>query len=1092
MAAFLKSRRLHCALLGLVAIACGAEYLPEPPPLNQLPERHETVPAEVIHDLAWPAEANLNTASMQWALEDLVRGIGRVDSAEALNSLLERIEPLREENRVANYQSWVANLLTEMGEWLSLPGAELDAEAAQKYFAWRLKTGQMTSGSITWMVNNPDYRQPTEVDVKATTLLVDSLSELPIGNAALTPFILTQRATSLFYTGAMSAAEWNYKKVIEGYPNHPRAEAAQLMLGRVHMELGRDSIARADGVAGEPYLSRAVEAFENYLETYPEGRFVPSAHGWLGGIATLQGRYADALPSFLWQLEMQPTPEIGRSVLRDCDAILERLLAWDYIDQSLEDLPYDALARNPEVALLLASHVMDPITASAYIRYYGSGAARQPQANVDNLNILQDRLAIREQGGEILARLAAASSQLDGQSRRPEMLTAILAHAAFAKRDYVSVLALSGDQDLIANPSLFQLRALALHRLGRHEGVLEMGEEGELALLPPGVQEEYFFLKARALEEMKRRGEAVVAYLRPRKVPHEEGYEGGAFTTEMQERAKVLLALAPLSELIEGYSMALSLEEEDRKVLRRHLLRRALAESQFEIARTLLPGEDDADIERSDNNDVSPREWRAHIEPVITMSSAPGRAGDAGARHALALGDLYNQLGKHLRFGVLEDEALQILDNAITMGYALPEAQMTLDLGSPTFHALKLYLYGFEKAVDEELKFKLAVSANDALYRLSQESVYHAYRASQFEGMAPVRRWMASLEGRGLRDFVNYDYSIYSDKEDDLRFASMPGWQADIGLGLRWKKEILEDVSWQIPRTTTRTINSLLSRAASEPEVNLSELAAQLEGQVSIGWALPMDYSLSETLNVAEDRLVAMKALDYDLAQYRQYLDELEQMMRGIPIEVAKTILPDFIEYRRIAELPPRSEARIAALEAFLAAYPDSLKREAAMTRLARDLVLSHHPMPETRRRAKVAQPRLHRLPGVRMQRVPEVVPEAAAAVESYLTAYPAGRYLRDILYLKAHLATAAGKTSEAFELLDQLMTEERSSLDIDLGKLLAVSAQDLLDRDRRAATIKAFAEYPSMIDRLERLARPRFYLAQLRPFITHLRMQVE
>ena len=71
--------------------------------------------------------------------------------------------------------------------------------------------------------------------------------------------------------------------VVQDFPNHPRAEAAEFLLARCDFSDTRADSLSADDLAAAQ--KKAAHSFLAFRRKYPNGRFDSDALGWLGAIA---------------------------------------------------------------------------------------------------------------------------------------------------------------------------------------------------------------------------------------------------------------------------------------------------------------------------------------------------------------------------------------------------------------------------------------------------------------------------------------------------------------------------------------------------------------------------------------------------------------------------------------------------------------------------------------------------------------------------------------------------------------------------------------------------------------------------------------
>lgn len=1104
-----------------VGLACMPTYDPPPPLLDRFPQRHQVRSLDQLHAEIWGDANRVDVLAREAKCQDILVTLGLIETTADIDSLREKIANLREENRRRSYRAWLATWLIELDEWLQIDGAEALGGDAERYFAWRLRTAPLAAGepSDITAVRRLDYLGEQEYllrqQQRVERLLIEPLRLFAELDPAFGPYIDLQRATAQFYIGSFAAARWNYEQVRDKYPSHPRAEVAQLMIGRLEMAQGvtversNAAIRRAQlrqGVIAEPlvhdHFKRADTAFAEYLSRYPNGRFVAVAHGWRGGAKSRMGEDLEALGHFLDQLSAQPTAEIGRAVLQDCDLVFSDLISQSEWPEIAKNLPFGKLAANPEVAQLLVYELLDPITMRRYRNIHHSGEDFAVLLSDYNLAFVRQMLSPREEGAEVLSRLATAvAEQISAKGshvRHPAMLRSILARAAWSARDYETALDLTAGENDRLTPDNMHVRALSMAAVNDHEGLVALENDFRKLRRAPGLYEEYRFLKAKSLEGLGRAGEAVALYMEIARGQNDGLIDNSIYKRECEIRSEVLLRVAPTRQLLKGYSQALSLDAYEKDVFRRALLQRLLAEGNFTTAETLLADERD-DLEHTWPEDyqaeLTKARWDIYVTPIIrqrqrNLPTDP----TAQAMFFQTLGEAYLTLSRHAHFGRTEDDDV-VLQNAVTMGFDYEEAYEAIARSSTLFHALENFDKAAEVAVGDREKAEALEKANETLREYVEERRFTLLPSESVQGVNErAARYVMRLReecadtlqtGRAIE--WHFPESWASDRWLPGQNAS---WIVDAHLKSGWKNrqpdmqdERVED---RMLAGAVRLIDNILSRVLRE-KFDPQAMAAELREVVDGAWELSSSHQYAEQLNRGEDMALFLEQPGVTPETARVYLNFVGSPDIDRPIDPRLEPFHDFVFFSIITG-GKRSEERLGLLQAFARKYPDSPKHEAALARIARDAALLTQPMPDTRRLPRYDRPHLHRFPTVVFPRRAAQDATAAQAVAKYYERYPEGRFLDDVKFIDAYIAIGSGRMDRGAEILTELMDGEKSaSLDQDLGLLLAVIGLDLLDLDRRTAAVSALRNNPELTQYLRQLGERGTFLWRLEPFWKHI-----
>ena len=387
--------------------------------------------------------------------------------------------------------------------------------------------------------------------------------------------------------------QWGYeqfREVIRSYPDHPRAETALLMAGRAAFRSSLRGWGEPHSVEG---LALAEATFREYLETYPEGRYLGDVYGWLGGVETKREKFAEALGWYLKQLDTPNHPEIQRTASR----MVERLVGISLAHP--DDSIIDGIASRPQVAMGTVYWLVHAPEANLYNGFY------------DHPEVVK---RWRAHWLPLLADGVARHEDLWKENGATPWFLAIQAHAASNAGDQAKALALTNrNPDLLArSDDLAFVNALALQRSGKSAEAVDafraLLTDFPKSALRPGAQ----FRLATAHRDAGQSDAAVAVLLQLLPASREEGrvtgpyYQGwspyppgldlpsassalspdtsGATEIEVRQYLDALLRFGPLDELAGLAGMRAALPPEAWPSIRLILLGRALSESHAELA----------------------------------------------------------------------------------------------------------------------------------------------------------------------------------------------------------------------------------------------------------------------------------------------------------------------------------------------------------------------------------------------------------------------------------------------------------------------------------------------------------------------------
>jgi outer membrane protein assembly factor BamD (BamD/ComL family) len=300
------------------ALATGPMFDDTPP---ALPFYLQRLPAKSLEDIyaeTSPSAAPPQNIDFRQKVTQLVGELGVRPSSELTNELNRLLVEARHDYGQKEWSGrGLVNLLHDLLDLVSEGNG--DRAEWKRYAGWRLQ-------HLDWFGFTGD---PNVARADAKTLS-ERAAELQFQLAGATPSLQPHWMYLLgalgFKSGEDTRSQQWFERVVNQYPNHPRAEAALFMDGRCQLSRARTySDQEADIQRAAANRPRAQEIFERYLQKYPNGRFAGDAIGWLGAIAYDSGQYLSALQYYLRQTELSAHPELLRPALTMCEKILVRI-----------------------------------------------------------------------------------------------------------------------------------------------------------------------------------------------------------------------------------------------------------------------------------------------------------------------------------------------------------------------------------------------------------------------------------------------------------------------------------------------------------------------------------------------------------------------------------------------------------------------------------------------------------------------------------------------------------------------------------------------------------------------------------------------
>lgn len=1155
------------------SLACGPMFYQAPPSLGSYPERLPAKRWAQLFKEAAPLDASLPAGD---ALDAQCRNLPKTLATLDTKGRLAEIDRLLKQNRDGDYSSARANLLLELRE---LAADDATFETAESYIAWRTqpqpKAPQPPPADCPWNMEKEEW---TALKVAFATQINERLAmftrELEAAMPPLKPNWHVQRGAFLFQAGRFVDAAADFAAVLPKEPESPevaddtepaatappdltgRQLAATIMLARCEIETSRllgggPALQDGDDIPDNPKLNPQVPelrlaATTRLLSLIEQGKrhphpYVPDAHGWLAAIASDGGELGRAVEHQLDRLEAQPTREITRTVLRECDALFAKIIAANAgPDRGGSEYEWEPqfnaarIARHPLVARLFVQHAIDP-AADLELPLLGDNDSGD-RYTIDFLKqrILLPRpfigYAMRSLGRELLTR----KSRLD-----PVTLT-LVAWSSTEDGEHEQALALL-DQIRAEPPSdeTLQARATVLRRMGRHAEAVAVIDQ--LASLYPEspLSNNLSFQRAIGLFRAGRAGDAITAFAklhldemaaekaRWQQAADEDEQSGKPSTPSWPQLEPeyhliqwldTLVHFAPIEDLSTAIA-ALPKDEPLTEELRSVLRSRALASGDFALARNhLSPGEkpsreewEGARYQFDEAAHLDAAKWEQRIAPLEKLTAGLAAAKDPAARERLHL-DLARHWFTHRGFLTLpatgacyyansqeENQDLLRRRNALELGFSRASVEAVLDRTDEATHALE-HALAAARSEDPAVAAPALELANLCLFRRAEFSLYQKSRALETR----ASNLSHDLYDQLRRRFPNTNearravYHVFTPSAGPW----MPGDYTSTN-SVRAMLEVLDRSPhrdpWD-PDEATEALHAEIAKLPARfdnppPGTKLKDLRRDLlNAKRQLDKLRPAtDPDAQEEVLAAIDRLDDLAAAaslpDITVAEFADYANGRHT---SLPSQF-KSLL-DFRERLKITkdendnDRGPANDT-IAGWREFLETYPDSPKREAASLRLTRLIARQyrgtilvhafHFPDAPIPNGYKLIAP-------VRPQpNQPEVVLDA---ILNHQSNHSTGRYQDDLDLLRAGALTDSGNPSEALMLLEKVLANP-AQRDLHPVALLNLGeiALDLLDPAKRIQTATALRTHPASLSLVKRLIHGDTCLSRLQPLLPWL-----
>lgn len=979
-----------------VALACGPWFYPAPPTLDHYPER---LPVKTMRELLKEASPPPADAASFGQLSDETEAIADDIGKKPAKELIPRINALLKRNRAGDYRKRFANCLFDFRDLLT--ASNPSAEEAAAYAKWRVGRMEFDDGTISELPKK-SYRYG---DDEFDKMLADWRSELDStgkqiaaevekASPALKPHWLVQAGAWQFKHANFEQAAALFQQVIDGFPQHPRAEAARLMLARVRTEEWRAAKLEAGDAKPESLgqkMQAAYDAFNAYTTAYPQGRYAPDVPGWKAGLAREDGQINEAITLFLQQVDMTDHPEVVRRAVRECEETL-RLLDAETIEGSLADeglnratvaIPVQEIARRPIAALAVVYHFLD---SESRQDFDGLLARVESMSDRDvTERELLPMLRLRRTGREILPALAAAVAdhkELYGaKGWRPRYL-AILGWAASECGEHKHALRLCdlAGADLAKSDDLLFLRAVALQRDRDLDGALAAFRKFNAAFPESPLTRETQFRIATVLRDNHEAGLAAVELVKMKKTDEErrnanapEEDENGTappdpvpnlhLPSELDQWIDTLLQFAPLAELQRGLSVP-ELDEDFAERLRTMIRRRYVAREEFTAAKKFAEAKKDEpppeDRSKGGPFEAVPEKW-AELTDKLARLTAESSAATTPAQKAeklFQLAELWAEnrgelalISAGATIGAGDTDTADAWEtrerNARVLGLSPTAIARELEGRDELHHAYGYYLQAADLApAGSDLAARCLWRANDALRRMAEISPWCERRAFQADASTISRH----LHERLLRECPKSAEAKQSawwtfppPAELHWMTGNGPFWEVEAGLadtfaGRKGEKFESPELGTDYHEIEQRLTNLAATAATLDAAKTIEELQAIRRDLMPVAVTAGAD----RLINHLDDLSLLCRQPGLSSTVRAKYF--AARLAEGPPDLTDPEMQPalDFLTFLALVREGgerPMSER----MQEFLKKFPKSPKREAALARLAIATVRESH-----------------------------------------------------------------------------------------------------------------------------------------------------
>ena len=535
----------------------------------------------------------LETGGKRWNArpEDALRKLSVIrhtdnkSPAELLKAMAEVLELARQQHLSKAFFA-KAHDIRDLLSARAVPAAEMGS-----YAIWRDQWETDEPLPAVWD-RKGDWTKKQNARLKELTALVSDCEKGTRPKGLLPHYLYAMGACYFHQAKDVDSEKW-FARVVNEFPDHPRAEAAMFMAARSALSQTRSDYGGRNSNAAA--VVRALKAFDDYLKRYPEGRFAGDAVGWEGALHYDVGNYLEALRCCAKQLDFPGHPELAMPAAVMCEKCLRYLCETDTGTASA----LTEVAHDPALMTALVYHVL---SASSHGRSWDEPPVSLTKWRKDTLQAV-----------------AVALSKSEGQFGAPvwqPRFLAILAQSLSAgghQREALDMLNRNVKAGYAVEDWCFA-KALVLERSDRLKAALEAYDDF-MARFPQSVwRSDANYHRAGVLKDLGDEAQAIVT-LRADDDPktHPDGAarlpgDDNPLLPETSEdesipnyvsRGETLTAMffaAPVARLAK-LSTSPSIEEPDRKTLKALLARRLIAQNRYEDAVPFLPEDQVAAME---------------------------------------------------------------------------------------------------------------------------------------------------------------------------------------------------------------------------------------------------------------------------------------------------------------------------------------------------------------------------------------------------------------------------------------------------------------------------------------------------------------
>lgn len=1037
--------------------------------IGEYPERFPGKTLQQIRDEWEPAPVDAwSVAELQSEAGALVKDWALLPEEERKN----RVSRLAEENRRGEYRKRFANLSQDMAD---LAGADL-AEA-KSYLEWRMnhlheddgffdglpagswdeKPGQKAERESAWIGKR--NQEAGEITARADT-----------AGSALRPHWLVQAGALEFRHGRLQEAGYYFQRVLDDFPQHPRAEAAVLMLARLRWEEWRGQV--RNPVRDDKQRHKLQDAWwracQSYREKYPQGRFLRDLDGWEAGYHLGNGSAEMAMSLFLSQTKDPAHPEVRRRAFQQIEWMLDELV-------EVQRLPWDEIAQEPLVALRMGYHLLDSRSQTdqgAIMHRRGGGDHRVLES------LAPDLAAVRSRARQAWSLLDAA---LDRQSvtyrGKFAPVRGTLHLWSLISRGHAAV-ALGMEEKEISGPAADDLalaRLFARVKTGRHAEAARYIEAFQTKFADSPLNRGLTLRVVDAWVELGRIETALPLLWdmmegRDTATRHEQIEERPSLHLpgEVAQRVTALLSFAPLDRLAKAAGAAKG-RPHLRAALCGALRIRHLSLGEFDLALAFASDDDFAHWEDERWDETAAEKAARWREAAARLKQLAQEAQDAASW--AALGREWRKQPRLLEGGRVH----------------LPQPYFVASIAPPSHELRTLAAY-------PHVPDTVAVRMLDERHALSHARACFA-KAGDLEELHQVLRERAETSPYWMDRAVESGDAEFSNKlAEQMRRPEIVPWTfrpADTmgawkpGRSALWQVEIeiaavlggITEGFWEHTAALKRLQEQVKTLATGEKA--LDEVRSGLELiRDSVKREAPV-LSAAALLNHIDDLalLAAQPGVERgNFARYAAMRLENQVMPADDPGFAMMRDFASFWNGANFANSPGaeakgwrqrRAEAQVERMNAFLADFPKSAKREAALARLAVNtlrMFRCHCAMKADG--AGYAAFVVERGAAFDHSRV-------MAAIVDYEREFPGGRYMREMRLLRGLAAAEAEDWKTALDHLVALLNDPAArDLHLDASNTTASIFMMLLQAEHRLAAKSAIESVPGGREKLRAFLR--------------------